>query len=339
MLNPSKKIIQNLLLLVLTLILFFSISEFVLRCMPKPIDYITIINHAQEGPPLDMNRVDQNLRARIKTEDNILTYHPDFKNHLNTDKKKDTFRIIVVGDSFTFGNGVEKNETYSYFLEQKLNQNDGSGLKYEVLNFAMLGYDLTQINSLVQEQIPYFNPDLVIYGYSINDLNAVGYAKKDKEVVKIFEEQKIVPYLFDVPHNPWMLEHLATYRFINLRGTRVIRKMYPEYKSKEYPLSQRISENMVNQILKTCNKNNISFYILNIPPGVEGVRDRFIEPIANKNNINYLDLEWELGKYNKEDIRLGNKTEDKFKSVYFSKEGHEIIAGILYKDLKNKRLI
>ena len=82
---------------------------------------------------------------------------------------KDTIRIAIVGDSFTFGYGLENQEdTYVKQLEKILNAN--SRQKYEVLNFGTSGANILDVYWLLKYKILEFNPDIVIYGFFPNDL-------------------------------------------------------------------------------------------------------------------------------------------------------------------------
>lgn len=77
-------------------------------------------------------------------------------------------RIIVLGDSTTFGFGVAGENTYSDLLERFLNGKSNAN-QFEVLNFGVGGYS-TQDEELVLEfKGLSWNPDLVIIGYSLND--------------------------------------------------------------------------------------------------------------------------------------------------------------------------
>jgi lysophospholipase L1-like esterase len=75
-------------------------------------------------------------------------------------------RIAVIGDSYTFGYGVDFAEIFSKRLEEKLN---GSGQPYEVINFGVPGYNTTLELATLRESAAQFKPDLVIVGYVLND--------------------------------------------------------------------------------------------------------------------------------------------------------------------------
>ncbi len=84
------------------------------------------------------------------------------------EKSKDVFRIAVLGDSFTFGMGVDGNLTSSVILEKLLNSSDAK--KYQVLNFGVCSYSpLLEYIYLTQEAIKY-KPDLVVLMLDESDL-------------------------------------------------------------------------------------------------------------------------------------------------------------------------
>jgi len=85
------------------------------------------------------------------------------------EKPNNTFRIICLGDSFTFGQGVELNESYPKVLERKLNSLN-NGVKYEVLNFGVPGYNTWQEVEMLDVKGLKYSPDMVIFGYVHNDI-------------------------------------------------------------------------------------------------------------------------------------------------------------------------
>jgi len=83
-------------------------------------------------------------------------------------KPENTVRILALGDSFTFGSGVENNETWTEILEEKLNSN--LKRKYEVLNFAIPSYGTENEVELFKVKGIKYDPDIVIIGHTFDDI-------------------------------------------------------------------------------------------------------------------------------------------------------------------------
>ncbi len=81
------------------------------------------------------------------------------------DKKADTFRIMVVGDSLTFGIGIDERWTYSSVIERRLQKD----FNIEVLDLGISGWNSEDILGVVEVWTPKLNPDLIIYGVCLND--------------------------------------------------------------------------------------------------------------------------------------------------------------------------
>jgi hypothetical protein len=77
-------------------------------------------------------------------------------------------RIAVLGDSYTFGSGVNGEDTYSTRLEQILSQKTDD-VRYDVLNFGVGGYSTRDEAIVFQHKARRWKPDLVILGYYFND--------------------------------------------------------------------------------------------------------------------------------------------------------------------------
>lgn len=86
-----------------------------------------------------------------------------------------TTRIMVIGDSFTFGEEVSDNETYSHYLQQLLPNS-------EIMNLGVHGYGHDQMLLSLKELGNQYNPDFVILGFiepdtKRNMVNFRDYAK------------------------------------------------------------------------------------------------------------------------------------------------------------------
>ncbi len=84
------------------------------------------------------------------------------------------FRIAVTGDSITMGAGVEESETYSAQLEELLDA-DGDGRRYEVMNLGLAGINLAWSVRRVEKIGMRYHPDLIVYGFTPNDIESRAY--------------------------------------------------------------------------------------------------------------------------------------------------------------------
>jgi hypothetical protein len=83
-------------------------------------------------------------------------------------KPANTVRIVVLGDSVTFGHGTLDDTTYPYLLEQRLRGWRGD-VNWEVWNLGVPGYNTRQELIYLEEIGPAAQPDVVIVGFYPND--------------------------------------------------------------------------------------------------------------------------------------------------------------------------
>ncbi len=89
-------------------------------------------------------------------------------------KPDKTFRILVFGDSVTFGTAIANEHRYTHILEKMLEQHlkkshQKKFSKVEVLNFGVPGYSTDQENELARVILKAVECDLVIVGLFHND--------------------------------------------------------------------------------------------------------------------------------------------------------------------------
>jgi hypothetical protein len=75
------------------------------------------------------------------------------------------FRILVVGDSLTYGYGVAADDAYPSVLERRL----GRDFRVEVLNLGVSGAQSEDIRRTVGRALTQLQPDLIVYGVCLND--------------------------------------------------------------------------------------------------------------------------------------------------------------------------
>ncbi|HET6930103.1 MAG TPA: hypothetical protein VFI45_07260 [Candidatus Acidoferrum sp.] len=82
------------------------------------------------------------------------------------EKPPGTYRIAVLGNSWTEALQVPLEKTYPAVLQEKLNESSCfSGRKVEVLNFGVAGYSTAQEFLLLQQKVWDYHPDLVLLAF------------------------------------------------------------------------------------------------------------------------------------------------------------------------------
>ncbi|MBI5504734.1 MAG: SGNH/GDSL hydrolase family protein [Deltaproteobacteria bacterium] len=113
-------------------------------------------------------------------------------------KPPGTFRIEMIGDSFTMGSGVRVEQAYPALVESALNA-AGEARRYEVLNLGLSGLSLRGI--IEQRLLPVglaYDPDMLVYGFTVNDLEGPAYQR----IARVPGEPS-GSLLFDLIHERW----------------------------------------------------------------------------------------------------------------------------------------
>lgn len=78
------------------------------------------------------------------------------------EKPANTFRVAVIGGSFTVPAGVEIDEAFHSILEDKLNK-ENPDLNYEFINFGVSGYRINNKIATLKHKALEYDPDLILF--------------------------------------------------------------------------------------------------------------------------------------------------------------------------------
>ncbi len=149
-------------------------------------------------------RVPRSLRANPVWE--ITLNRAGYRDRDFKAKAPGVFRVVCMGDSWTFGANVGPEECYPARLRALLAAEAPAG-RFEVLNLGVLGYTSFQGRVLMTHTVLGLDPDLVVIGYGMNDGDVAGYRDKDmpaysgmtpplkKRVLAVAEKIEIVKLL------------------------------------------------------------------------------------------------------------------------------------------------
>lgn len=180
-----KSKILNVVLATGSLVLAFVIMEIVVRILdvtPKPLTPLPIPSYRLSENPIIGYEYRPGYKPSNKPYDlshqGFAINNIGFRDYeYKETKPKGTYRIIVLGDSTTAGNGVQDiDKTYPKQLEKHLNRDNNTDLHYEVLNFGVGGYHTMQEIETLRIKGLKYSPDLVFVTFCVNDfdLNADG---------------------------------------------------------------------------------------------------------------------------------------------------------------------
>lgn len=124
-------------------------------------------------------------------------------------KPQDTFRILVLGDSITYGLALDQEKVFSLLLEDKLNSAK-KDITYEVINASVPGYNTMQEYIAFINKYYIYEPDLVLVGFSSND-NSPAYVQEEDSRGAIYVYLK---HKLDESNN--LFENITPYEMLSI---------------------------------------------------------------------------------------------------------------------------
>jgi hypothetical protein len=233
-------------------------------------------------------------------------------------KAAGTKRILVLGDSYTWGYGVANKEIYTEVLEEALQDKYPH---YEVLNAGVSGWGTDQqYLFLITEGLKY-SPDLVIVGHFINDLEEILQTESYGLQKPIYRLQgtNLVPGNLPVPRP-------------SLANTKTVQRSNPFL----------LTKHLLEEMQRKCAEVNCQLVVMQFGTFIFPDRDDSIKlrqlitaafPLIE--NVHYLDLDGEFSAAGLTADALIGKNKDH----HWDANGHRQTAEILYRFLQEQQLL
>ncbi|MFQ5455071.1 MAG: SGNH/GDSL hydrolase family protein [Nitrospirota bacterium] len=188
-------------------------------------------------------------------------------------KTPDTIRIVFLGDSFTFGEGVKDNDIFSKRLVELLNEKYKTrrNLHFEGYNFGVGGYNTEQSLFLLKNLVLKADPDIVILGYTLNDAEPkLFYIDRETQSIKRMPREKNINEGLAYSKPPeTLLYKLRSVRLIwqFLKNNKLKRETIDYYNSlyNEGNPDWNITKESLKKIINICDDNRIDCYIVCFP--------------------------------------------------------------------------
>lgn len=182
-------------------------------------------------------------------------------------KPEKTVRILILGDSATFGAGIIKDdETIPGRLQRLIDENlSENNMKYEVINGGIPGYDIQEIYLHYKYKLKQLGSDIVIYNFFPNDfLNAKFSVEningKPTLVRYVNAETPGLQLIKFIPEdiNIFLNEHLLLYRYSVFYISRIFSKDSDE--AQNYLQRYQIANlEFLNKLIQEINISNTKF--------------------------------------------------------------------------------
>lgn len=115
-------------------------------------------------------------QLRLTLKPNVDTYFKKVPHRTNSQGLRDkqytlnkperTFRVVVIGDSYTMPTGVAIENAYHSLLEEELTRDSTQGITYEFINFGAGDYGLRDYLIVLDKRALGYDPDLILVGFT-----------------------------------------------------------------------------------------------------------------------------------------------------------------------------
>lgn len=272
-----KEIIQKLVLVIFSflfaVLLFEGLAWFAPRSLlPRPLLAL--------GERMEISRrsedffvPDSDLLFKIPPNTNFLVKHPDYSVRVKTNLNLGDIGFrggsfggpawgVAVGDSFTFGVGVEQEETWIGRLAKSLGR--------EVINFGIPAQGPVQYTLVLKKYALPMHPKVAFYGFYFNDLDsAQRFRRMKRQFIPVSRYLRQYSYVYNlvgqrgpaVDEQPFLFKAGNVELSLDLKALR--RTLERQNRSFEERWSLTIRE--VDDAIKIAKDARVAFVLLYLP--------------------------------------------------------------------------
>ncbi|MBL7959761.1 hypothetical protein JNL27_05925 [bacterium] len=208
---------------------------------------------------------DQNLIWRLMPNQDTYTKYGLKQVHINSaglrdreftfEKKNNTYRILILGNSCTYGWGVGQDEMYAKLIENRLHTNLNQK-NFEVINGGVIGYSIAQELEYLKADGLKWNPDMIIISHTFNEGKRVNPNSPQDVKDRVFASLKIKNFMRNIALYHYVLEHNFSHQYVQLA------KRITEDQSWIDESAFQLYKTNLQQIIEICRANQIQVVFL-----------------------------------------------------------------------------
>ncbi len=288
--------------------------------------------------------------------------HEGLRQHDNVDTDPNTVRILLLGDSYVFGWGVDYKDTFVYQLSQKA-QLEYPNKKIQFLNAGHGGWGTQQMLAYLEKKGFDFKPNLIFMVMGPNDVednaNVPIYGGLQDKVLR--NSPRVLDYHGNrswfanwIPGYEWLLFHsqvlqlirmplIESNHFLGMRrnevrnlwyATTFAKKVNSQPEAFDPTWGFNLTRLLVLKMQEKCNKKGIPLFISNVGNGSYPTTGFFTwaVPVLKKAKVDYVDMFVEMDPKASAPgfpLFLDNDT-------HYNEIGHGILAEHLWPHLKKR---
>lgn len=181
------------------------------------------------------------------------------------------FNILCLGDSFTYGWGVDTKDNYPRQLEEKLN-NSGLGVTFKVFNLGVPGSNSSQHLMYLEDIFEkYKKPDLVIILTGTND----SWNLADSNIYRFMKNKAArdsINIRFRIFFSELRIYKMLKMIFLNLKGKAPesnadLFEQSARYENIDEDIFRQLTEYNLTQIVRLAKSNNVKLILQDYPCG------------------------------------------------------------------------
>jgi lysophospholipase L1-like esterase len=263
-------------------------------------------------------------------------------------KPEGTYRVLVLGDSFAYGDGVQRSEAFPEILESLLKEHDS----FEVINTGVTGYGLTQETLYYETEGYKYEPDLVMLVFFHNDLTDLIREKEPPKPKFQLVDGQLELYNVPYPH-PSQLETrdkeeewlsavgkglMQQLQFSETRalieGTleaQVLRCLEPFNPPAYWEYAWQTVEAIIRRLNENVEEHGSRLIVVTIPPNKEWMgcwtspEAEVMDSICTNEGIAHMDL---LPGFSQSEAQPYFR-----RDLHWNAEGHRLAAHLIYDQL------
>lgn len=199
--------------------------------------------------------------------------------HLRAPALKASVKVLVLGDSFTFGYLLRDRDTYVNLLQSRFDEEFGPGV-FSLLNAAVAGWGAGDYVAFVDDFGEVIGPDIIVVFLSPDDIGRAlrspqwNFSPADGHLTRaVVSRSKLKVLLNGLPGYQWLLEHSHLVQFLRNQAELFAKKpsrMAPTHTSLG-PSSEHDRESarrgralgaaLFRRLVSWCNERNVKLLV------------------------------------------------------------------------------